>query len=216
MNLTMCDVHSDQDQFKRDISMGYVQLTEPPWCESVSFTCSTRETRITEEVFPDVCRCPRPAVCVCVCVCVCVYSVEQGEIKRALMLVPVTDAQHHRHPPPARHVTACSPLWRGPDGAPRGPHGPAGGPISRESMSGRCERRRLFPGSRLLGSEGDWRRRTAWFTAREPNTRTAVRHTDGWRGTWNRKGFFRAMPSKNQFWFHEEPFKPGFSKEPFP
>jgi len=24
------------------------------------------------------------------------------------------------------------------------------------------------------------------------------------------------MPKKNHFWFHKEPFKPGFFKEPFP
>jgi len=24
------------------------------------------------------------------------------------------------------------------------------------------------------------------------------------------------MPEKKHFWFHREPFKPGFSKEPFP
>jgi len=34
--------------------------------------------------------------------------------------------------------------------------------------------------------------------------------------TWNRKWFFRVMPEKNHFWFHKEPFKPGFFKEPFP
>jgi len=33
---------------------------------------------------------------------------------------------------------------------------------------------------------------------------------------WDRKWFFRVMPEKNHIWFHEEPFKLGFFKEPFP
>jgi len=33
---------------------------------------------------------------------------------------------------------------------------------------------------------------------------------------WNQKWFFRVMPWKNHFWFHKEPFKPGFFKEQFP
>jgi len=34
--------------------------------------------------------------------------------------------------------------------------------------------------------------------------------------TWNPKWFFRVMPWKNHFWFHKEPFKQGFFKEPIP
>ncbi|TNN51282.1 hypothetical protein EYF80_038500 [Liparis tanakae] len=30
--------------------------------------------------------------------------------------------------------------------------------------------------------------------------------------TWHRKRFLRVMPEKNHFWFHKEPFKPGFFK----
>jgi len=30
------------------------------------------------------------------------------------------------------------------------------------------------------------------------------------------KWFLRVTPYKNHFWFHKEPFKPGFFKEPFP
>ena len=74
-------------------------------------------------------------------VCVPMALSRTGGNERALMLVPVTDVQHH-------HATACSvciPLWHCPDGAQRRP---AGGPISRESMSvelpRECEWSRLF------------------------------------------------------------------------
>jgi len=30
----------------------------------------------------------------------------------------------------------------------------------------------------------------------------------------NPQGFFRVMPERNHLWFHREPFKPGFFKEP--
>jgi len=32
---------------------------------------------------------------------------------------------------------------------------------------------------------------------------------------WDRKWFFRVMPSENHIWLHKEPFKLGFFKEPF-
>jgi len=45
--------------------------------------------------------------------------------------------------------------------------------------------------------------------------RTSV-HTEPCRCIWNPTWFFRGMPWQNHFWFHIEPFTPGFSNEPFP
>jgi len=43
------------------------------------------------------------------------------------------------------------------------------------------------------------------------NTHRRIKET-----LWNQKWFFRVMPQKNHFWFHEESFKPGFFKEQCP
>jgi len=47
-------------------------------------------------------------------------------------------------------------------------------------------------------------------------TRQRVQLHTKWRCHLEPKRFFRATPQKNHFWFHKEPFKPGFFKEPFP
>lgn len=108
--------------------------------------CSLRSQRKYFLTCVDALACTRARLCVCA------HGTQQN---RGKWKSSYAGASHRCPEPPPAYFTACSvciPLWHCPDGA---LHRPAGGPISRESMSvelpRECEWSRLFLNS---GSSG--------------------------------------------------------------
>lgn len=98
-------------------------------------------SQITEKVFPDMCWCPGLYPCPALYVCACGTEQNRGKWKSSY-----AGASHRCPAPSPIHITACSvciPLWHCSKGA---LDRPAGGPISKKSMSVELPRECKRPG----------------------------------------------------------------------